>query len=402
MKRNSIPARDLRNSILLGVALGLGVGIIFAAGFFFRDAMSLISPAFISPANTNYPLLNEVQALVGRQFLREQPSYEQSQYGVIRGFLMSLNDPYTFFIEPPVAAMESDALAGTYGGIGVQIQRNAEGQLVLYPFAESAAMNAGVENGDILYAVNGNILNIAVSLDEVERSLRGEVKEGIGVEISIEKWDTREIETMFIPFAVINVPSVIWRVLPENPSVGYIQILRFTGRTPDELRNGINDLRSVNIESLVLDLRNNSGGLLQESIAVADEFIDSGILVYERNNREEKSYEATTGGLAIDLPLIVLVNERTASGAELVAGAIQDFERGVLIGQRTFGKGTVQQIFPLSDRSSIHVTSAEWLTPNRQALNGNGLTPDVALIADPEGRDIELAEAIRYLEGESL
>jgi carboxyl-terminal processing protease len=315
--------------------------------------------------------------------------------------LQALDDRYTFFIDPPVAASESDALAGTYGGIGVQVQRNEAGEVVLYPFADSPAAAAGLQNGDILRAVNGVALDPALSQDAIDQMLRGEVKPDSGVEITVNQPSKGgESLTAFVPFAVINVPSVIWRVVAEDESLGYVQILRFTARTPEELRDALTQLGAARVESLVVDLRNNTGGLLQESIDVADEFLDSGAIVYQRDNEGETPFNAEPGGGAVELPLVVLVNGQTASGAELVAGAIRDSGRGILIGQTTYGKGTVQQIFPLSDQSSLHVTSAEWFTPSRQPLDAVGLAPDIVLAPDSQGRDVELGEAIRYLQGE--
>lgn len=386
-----------RRSLVYGFVIGIGLALVFAGGFFFRDLIDRPSLAAAS-GETDYALLDEVQSLLNRHYFREQPAYTQRQYAAIRGMLSSLNDPYTFFIDPPVAASESDVLAGTYGGIGVQVQRSEAGELVLYPFEDSPAIQAGIEGGDRLRAVNGNPVDGGMSLDAVDQMLRGEVKEGSGVEITVVKGDRDEELTVFVPFAVINVPSVVWRVLSEDARFGYIQIMRFTARTPDEVRAALAELESAAVEGLVIDMRNNTGGLLQESIQVADEFLDSGVIVYERNNREQRAYNAAAGGEGIDLPLVVLVNRQTASGAELVAGAIQDQGRGILIGQKTYGKGTVQQIFQLSDHSSLHVTSSQWLTPNERVLDANGLEPDIAMIPDANGREVELGEAIRHLQ----
>ncbi len=148
---------------------------------------------------------------------------------------------------------------------------------------------------------------------------------------------------------------------------------------------------------LVLDVRNNPGGLLQESINVAGELIGSGPVLYERTREGEKSYDAQTNLLLPNLPMAVLVNHGTASAAELVAAAIHDRKRAVVIGQKTYGKGSVQLIFSLSDQSSLHVTTAEWLPPSKTPLDGVGLAPDIPVIPDTSGRDVELAEAIRYL-----
>jgi carboxyl-terminal processing protease len=372
--------RYYRRSILLGALTGLMIAAAFAGGFVFRGWVEL-PPALASSEATRFPLLDEVQLLLDQHYLRPQPDVTRRQYAAIRGLLASLDDRYTFFIEPPVAQSESDVLAGTYGGVGMQVQRSEAGELILYPFPDSPALAAGIREGDILTVINDMPVDTTVQADTLDQMLRGEVKEGNGVQITALKHDTRAEYSVFVPFAVINVPSVLWRVLSENDRIGYIQIQRFTSRTPDELQTAIAELRNNPVAALILDLRNNSGGLL----------------VYEKTNHNEQSLEAAAGGLATDIPLVVLVNQNTASAAELVAGAIRDRDRGILVGQKTFGKGTVQQIFRLSDESSIHITSAEWLTPKRSQLDTVGLEPDIPMIPDPNGRDVELGEAIRYL-----
>jgi carboxyl-terminal processing protease len=383
-----------RRSLFLGVIFGLAVGLAFAAGFLFRG---VAAPLIVAADSNNYMLLDEVQSLLDDYFLHEQPSTTQREYGAIRGLLSTLNDQYTFFIDPPVAQSESDVLAGTYGGIGVQVQRSESGEFVLYPFTESPAKRAGIQDGDILIAINDAPIDLSLQQDALEQMLRGEVRNGNGVELGIRKQLTHEIVTLFIPFEVVNVPSVTWRVLAESTQIGYVQVLLFTSRTPDELKAALQELRQMSIQALILDLRNNSGGLLQESIAVASQLIDGGTVVYERTRLGERSLNTNERSVMTDLPLAVLINKGTASAAELVAGAIRDRQRGILIGQTTYGKGTVQQIFRLSDNSSLHITTAEWLTPARQHLDGRGLEPTVAMIPDVNGRDIELGEAIRYL-----
>jgi len=383
-------------SLLVGGLIGLILAVTFLAGFFGRDAFELTGRVSAQENTGGYALLDEVQSLIDAHFVRPQPDFTTREYAAIRGMLSSLGDPFTFFIEPPVAASESDVLSGTYGGIGVQIVRSEAGELVLYPFADSPAQAAGIADGDVLLAVNGSPVDISVQADALDQQLRGEVRDGNGVEVTVRKVDGSEV-TIFVPFAVINVPSLVWRVLPADTRLGYVQISRFTSRTPDELRVAMDDLRAAGIEGLVLDLRGNAGGLLQESIQVADEFLDGGVIVYQRDANGERALSGTTGGAAVDLPLVSLINGGTASGAELVAGAIQDAGRGILIGQPSYGKGTVQQIFPLSDGSSLHVTASEWFTPNHQVLDGAGLVPDVSMQPDPNGRDVELGEAIRRI-----
>ncbi len=383
-------------AVLAGLLVGLAIGGAFAAGFLAREISGLGGRVLAEGAGGEFPLLGEVETLIERNFVRPRPSQQTLEYGAIRGLLAALGDPFTFFIEPPVAASESDVLAGTYGGIGVQVARTEAGVLVLYPFDDSPALQAGIQAGDVLLAVNGVVGDVTMQADALDQMLRGEVREGSGVTLRVQA-QGGEARDIFVPFAVINVPSVAWRVLAEDSRLGYVQILRFTSRTPDELAAAVDALRGQGAQALVVDLRGTAGGLLQESIQVADAFIDEGVIVMQRNTAGERTFTGTPGGAAVDLSVALLVNHGTASGAELVAGALQDRGRAMLIGQRTYGKGTVQQIFPLSDGSSLHVTSSEWFTPERQALDGAGLQPDVEMQPDAQGRDVELAEAVRRL-----
>lgn len=386
-------------AVLAGLLVGLALGGAFVAGFIVRDVSGLGGRVLADGGSETFPLLSEVETLIERNFVRPRPEQQVLEYGAIRGLLSALGDPFTFFIEPPVAASESDVLAGTYGGIGVQVARTEAGTLVLYPFADSPALQAGIVAGDVLRAVNGTPVDVTLQADALDQMLRGEVREGNGVALRVRGQDGSERE-VFVPFAVINVPSVVWRMLEEDARLGYLQILRFTSRTPDELATAVQSLREQGAQALVVDLRGNAGGLLQESIQVADAFIDEGVIVYQRSTAGERSFNATPGGVVVNLPIALLVNHGTASGAELVAGALQDYARALLIGQRTYGKGTVQQIFPLTDGSSLHVTSSEWFTPNRQMLDGAGLQPDIEVQPDAQGRDMELAEAVRRLDDE--
>jgi carboxyl-terminal processing protease len=390
-----------RSSLLVGAVIGLCIGCAFAGGFFIRGVVDIqtIKAASASEDPNSYPLVDEVQTLLDQYYLHDQPSVPEREYAAVRGILSALNDPYTFFVDPPVAQSESDVLAGTYGGIGVQVRRSEQGKLILFPFKDSPALIAGVQEGDELIAVNQSPVTITVQADVVDQMLRGEVKEGNGVELTIIKNSTKAEVKLFIPFAVISIPSVVSHVIDLSPSIGYLQILLFTSRTPSELQDALIDLEGKNVSALILDLRNNSGGLLQESVKAASEFLEEGIVVYERTNNSEKALNVQPGGKAIYLPLVVLINQGTASAAELVAGAIRDRNRGILVGQTTYGKGSVQQIFRLSDGSSLHVTAAEWLTPKREHLDGVGLQPDIVMIPDVNGRDVELGEALRYLKG---
>ena len=395
MSANGSRKSRLARAAVRGMLTGAVISGVFLAGFLLRGQVP--AAADDEGDQPEFPLLVEVKELLEDNYLRPLPEERVMEYAAVRGYLGELSDPYTFFIDPPVAQNESDVLAGQYGGIGVQVQRSEQGDIVLYPFPEGPAARAGVENGALLVAVDGVAVSPDERIDVIDGMLRGEVGEGRGVTITIRSAGEDETRDLFIEFEVVQVPSIVWRMLAEEETFGYVQIIRFTSRTPDELRTALADLESQGAVAIVLDLRANTGGLLQESVQVASEFLDGGVVFYEVRRNGETVTNALPGGAWIEQPLVVLVDAGTASAAELVAGAIRDRDRGILIGQRTYGKGSVQLIFRLSDGSSVHITSAELFTPNRTPLEGNGLEPTIAMIPDESGRDVELGEAVRQL-----
>jgi carboxyl-terminal processing protease len=191
-------------------------------------------------------------------------------------------------------------------------------------------------------------------------------------------------------------------VLEQDSTIGYIRIRLFTERTGRELERALQDLRGSGVTRLIVDMRDNPGGVLDAAVDVASQFLREGVVLYEdRRGEAEKFYTVKKGGLALDLPLVVLANGGTASASEIVAGALQDYQRGPLIGERTFGKGSVQLVYDLSDQSSLHVTVARWLTPNRHRIDGQGLLPDIEVALSEAdraaGADPQLERAIAYL-----
>jgi carboxyl-terminal processing protease len=411
--------RGLKNSVIATIVrallLGSLLGGFFGAGFLFRGIVPSLAanlpgrPGDMPGQEAQYPLLAQAESLLKDNYIKTLPSQTALEYGAIRGLIATLNDKLTFFIEPPVAASESNVLAGQYGGIGVLLKRDEAGRFVLYPFRDSPALKAGMLDGDILLKVNDSDVPLTMQQDAVDQMLRGEVKDNNGVKIQVRRLtdgqEPGQVKEFTIPFAVIEVPSVIWRTLAEEPTFGYIQIMRFTNRTPDELGQAITELRGADgkgIRALVLDMRNNPGGLLEESIKVASQFLPNDqVVLYEETRTGEKDFKSANGAVLTDLPMVVVVNQGTASAAELVAGALRDNKRAVLLGQKTYGKGSVQLIFQLADKSSLHVTTAEFFPPGKAALNGVGIEPDIPMIPDQNGRDVELGEAIRYLRNQA-
>ena len=384
----------------------------FVAGFsthFLMERMAVFGiylggPALISPATSGpTPILHEAWQIVDSVFLGEIPSQQERTYGAIRGLVDTLADPYTIFIEPQPRQLERDELRGEFGGIGVYIQPNEDGEIALRPIEALAASEAGIRVGDILSAVDGQPVPPATPTDDIALMIRGQV--GTKVLLTVR----REGETAPLTFEItrqrIETPSLEWRILEDAPGVGYISIHIFNERTNQELLKAIRDLNEQGMDRLLLDLRHNPGGLVDAAVDVTSQFLKDGIVfVQVERNQRETSHSVRSGGIATEIPLLVLVDGSTASAAEIVAGALQDAGRVRLIGERTFGKGSVQLVRDLSDNSSLHVTTAQWYTPSRRQIDKTGLQPDVeiAQAADEDihnGHDPILEGAIQQFPG---
>jgi len=369
------------------------VGSAFTLGYVARAAQAPVTvevPAF--------SVFWESWKLVDDYFYGDASDETARTRGAIRGSLDVLDDPYTVFIEPQQREREQEELRGSFGGIGAFVERKADGRIILTPMDDSPAMKAGVMTGDELVAVDDVELTADMPFADILDMVRGEISHP--VKLTIRREGESELLTFEFEREEIVTPAVNWRL--EDTDIGYIQLSIFNERTSEELEEAILDLQEQGAQQFVIDLRNNGGGLLTAAIDVASQFLKDGVVMYERtSNGEEKPYPVKARGSAQDLPVVFLINGGTASASEIVAGAIQDYGRGKLIGTRSFGKASVQLIFDLSDGASLHVTNAHWLTPNLQEIHGTGLTPDIEVEITEEdrqnGHDPQLEQAIAYL-----
>jgi carboxyl-terminal processing protease len=392
-------------TIILGIFLPV---VSFLGGYFTNDYVAFVrgnqgGAAVASAAGGDWRVFNEAWQLVNDNFLGEMPSDEQLSHALIRGAMASLGDPYTVFLEPVVTQEEQITLRGNFGGIGATIGRNEAGEVVLVPIPGNPAAEAGIVDGHILLAVDGVAIAASMSTEEIVQMVRGE--KGTTVRLTVRLPDQEEAVEIAIVRGDILVPSVIARILPDQPTIGYIHLTRFSGESTREMEDALNQLQGQGVAGIVLDLRGNGGGLVEAAVEVADLFISTGDLLYQESKREgEHTYRATPGDLAPDIPLVVLVDGSTASAAEIVAGALQDAGRAPLLGSKTFGKGSVQLVFSLSDGSSVHITAARWYTPARRQIDQQGLEPNMVRQPTAEeaasGRDVLLEDAIRYLLGQ--
>ncbi|MFC2029543.1 S41 family peptidase [Chloroflexota bacterium] len=342
----------------------------------------------------------EAWHLVEDHFYSDLPESQQLVWGAIRGALATLDDPHTSFIEPQPRQREKEDLSGRFGGIGAFVTQAEDGSIVLEPMDGLPAQEAGVAEGDVVVKVDDTQLTADMTVDEVVTLVRGPV--GTIVSLTLRREGQEDLVEVDITRADIPSPSIEARMLDELPQTGYVRIRLFSDRTGDELEDALGELKDLGMSQLVLDLRGNGGGLLGASVDVASEFLEDGVVLYQvQKGPGEDAQKARGSAGYAEAPLVVLVDGGTASASEIVAGALQDRGRAVLIGEKTFGKGSVQSVFDLSDGSSVHITSAQWLTPDRNQISGEGLTPDLEVLFSDEdrgeGRDPQLERAIEYL-----
>ena len=383
----------LTTSIVLFIFVA-GIG----AGYAGRDYIVNDQPS--DETVTDISLYWEVWNRVNEQFYGGVPQDAPVTYGAIKGSLAALDDPYTLFLEPEPAAQEKADLEGQFGGIGAFIHRDEAGGVILEPMRDQAAELAGLVNNDTLIAVDGMEILPEMSTNEIVNMIRGEV--GTEVVLTIRREGSEEPIDILIVRAIIETPSANWRILEEYPTIGYVQLTAFTERSNEELNEAFDELASQGAETYIFDLRGNGGGLLDAAVDITSQFLEDGVVVREdRQNEGERVYDVRSGGKVLDQPVVLLVNGGTASASEILAGALQDYKRATIIGERTFGKGSVQLIYELSDDSRLHVTVAKWFTPNGNVIDGTGLTPDIEVLFTEEDhaeqRDPQMERAIDFL-----
>lgn len=389
-------------NLFLFVLVILLIFAAFTAGYLANEYVDLSTGTARAAENEEaFSVFWEAWGWIEESYLGEIPPMKQVTYGAIRGALNSLGDPYTVFIEPPAREQERDSLRGNFGGIGAHLRRNEAGEVVLDPIPGNPAEAAGILSGDVLLAVDGQPISDAMTVQEIAQLIRGE--KGTTVTLTVRHPGEDEPVELTVERDDILIPSVSYRMLEEAPGIGYIQLTRFSGESSKEVHEAILDLREEGAHQLILDIRQNGGGLLDAAVDVADHFLRGGPVLYQESKDEgETVYEAAEEALAPEVPLVVLVDGGTASSAEILAGALQDRERAILVGSQTFGKGSVQLVYDLSDGSSVHVTSSRWYTPDRHQIDQQGLVPDIPVEVTQEaidaGRDVMLERAIDYLQ----
>ncbi len=388
--------------ILIGVLLTLIIGVImFIGGFAYNYQQTMLAPTVGTTVPAKFPLMWEAWSLIKQEFYGDIPNNQTLVHGMIKGMLASLGDPHTILVEPQPAQLEQHSLQGSYGGIGARVESN-NGLLVLLPFPKGPAADAGIQANDVILQIDGKDVTTDMTTDDAEVKLRGDI--GSTVKLMLHRTGVNDPITVTLKREKIDIPTVEYRMLP-NTTLGYVRISLESSDTAKEFQDALQALSKNNPTGIVLDLRNNPGGLFPDPVlSVVGQFVQPNTPVVLERYRDgtEKTYGATGSQLDLNLPLVVLVNNGTASDAEILAGALQDSGRAKLIGEKTFGKGSVQALRELSDKSVIHITMANWFTPKHNQIEGTGLKPDLAvpLTSDDvaKGQDPQLDRAIEYLQ----
>lgn len=392
------------NKILIGCGIVILLVGCLGAGFLagrVSTNLSLNIPFATTTSSTStedlFKPFWEAWQIVHDEYLVQPVDDEKMMQGAIRGMMDSLGDPHSSYMDPTEYERASIPLEG-YSGIGAYVNLEGDFLTITKPMKGSPAEAADLQAGDQIIAIDGEDLT-GVLPELAHQKVLGPA--GTQVVLTIRREGVEQPFDVTLTRAQITIPSTVYKMLDNN--IAYIRLNAFSNTTGDELRAALDELLAQNPKGLIFDLRYNSGGYLDVAIQVGSEFLSDGVVTYEDyGNGTRDTFNVTGEGIATQIPMVVLVNEWSASASELVAGALQDRGRAQLVGVTTYGKGTVQNWIALSENEgAVRVTIARWLTPNSRNVTGTGLTPDVEVkISDADvqaGIDTQLSRAMEIL-----
>lgn len=412
------------NKILKGILLGLiGLALLlggFSGGFIVGHTLPFGNlgflpttqlPSSIAPTTspgaqsatpqdlqTLFKPFWETWQLIHTEYVNQPVDDTKLMEGAINGMMQSLGDPHSTYLDPKTFQEWNTQLSGTYGGIGAYVDTKGSWLTVTSLIPDSPAQKAGLKAGDQIVGVDGQNMT-GIDPETVRQKVIGPV--GTTVHLSIQRSGQSAPLQIDIVRAQIIIPSAAGKMLGNN--IAYVQVTTFGENTTKELTSTLATLMAQHPKGLILDLRDNGGGYTDVAVQVVSQFVDHGAVYYEQNrDGTKKEYDVIPGGLATNIPMVVLMNANTASSSEITAGALQDYGRAKLVGTVSYGKGSVQNITPLSNNEgAAHITIAHWLTPHGTLIDNKGLTPDVfvQITADDvnAGRDPQLDAAVQTL-----
>ncbi|MBI5302705.1 MAG: S41 family peptidase [Chloroflexi bacterium] len=392
----------MRVIIVFVLCLGIGVGIVF-------DHQVLAAQAQTpTPAGPDMQLIAEAWSKIDQHYVDKSAKQTKPlTYGAISGMVNALGDTgHSTFMTPEMVKAQHNFRQGAYEGIGAQLESKDGHPVIIAPFDNSPAQRAGLRAGHIILKVNGDVVT-GLPLEQVISRVLGPA--GTAVTLTILDPQTNQTMDLTIVRARITLNNVTWQQLPGT-TLAHLRIAAFSQNTSRDLRAALTEIQQQGMTGIILDLRNNPGGLLSEATTTASQFLSSGDVLLEKDSQGQIRHIAVRpGGLATQVPLVVLVNRGSASASEIVSGALQDAQRATLIGETTFGTGTVLTEFGLSDGSALMLAIQEWLTPNGRVIWHKGIIPDktvtlpvTARLLMPEGERNLTAEQLRASEDQQL
>lgn len=382
------------------ILLGILIGSLIAGGIFSARASEEYDLSRIVPFSaSDLWLIKQARTIVETYHVEgsENVSEKDLLYGAIHGMVKAWNDPYTRFVDPEQLEEEEIEMEGEYGGLGIYISQRDGRTLVVSPIEGTPADRVGLKPGDEIVKIEEEVI-LGWDQNKVVDNLRGKP----GTEVTI--WVRREGEDQLLEFDIRREQIEIHTVRHEMiGDTGYLRISQFNQKTRREFLEALRDVKAKGAKDLVLDLRNNPGGLLNVCVEIADMFLDEGVIVSTKG-RFERANEVlyATSGTVAELPIAVLINEGSASASEILAGALKDHEKAVLLGKKTFGKGSVQTLFNLPDSSGVFVTIAKYYTPDGKVIDKIGLEPHIEVEGEfgkEHDEDAQLQRALQELRG---
>jgi len=359
----------IRNFLVLTVGLMLGVSLaIGRSGLAERNVGSSPLPL------DDLRVFTEVFEKIKNDYVEDRTDKELIE-SAISGMLSNL-DPHSAYLNEDAFKELQVGTTGRFGGLGIEISMEDGFVKVVAPIDDTPAQRAGMQSGDLIIRLDDQSVK-GMSLTEAVKIMRGEV--GTSIELTVVREGAEKPLTFDITRDIIRVKSVKFRTLEDG--FGYVRISQFQSHTVDNLANAISSLKDENedLKGIVLDLRNNPGGVLNAAVGVSDAFIDKGMIVYTegRTSDSDTKFYASSGDLMQGAPIVVLINGGSASASEIVAGALQDHQRAVIMGTESFGKGSVQTILPMNNGTAVKLTTARYFTPNGRSIQAEGIVPDI-------------------------
>lgn len=369
----------------------------------YKPEIKVVSQTPPRGVDIDFKLFWETWDLVSKKYIDKGAIDPQKLYfGAIQGMVAAIGDPYTVFLPPEAQKASKEELGGSFQGVGIQLGFNKEKKLVVIaPLKDTPASKAGIKSGDLILKI-GERDTTNLTLPEAVNLIRG--TKGSSVALTIFREVDNKPKEINLTRDTIVVKSVEFetKTTPSGKKVGYIRLSRFGEKTRTEWDETVRYALSSEYKVILLDVRNNPGGFLDGAVYVASEFLDGGVVVLQEDAQgERQSYKVVRKGKLLNPPLVVLINKGSASASEILAGAIGDRKRGKIVGESSFGKGTIQSAEDLPLGTGIHITTAKWLTPNGNWLHTNGLEPDVKIENGTDTTDdVQLKKTLEYIDKE--